>query len=119
MIESTNALTGGGNREMGGISTPEGDVFVYDATIGGNGLSKLLFRRLRRAFEISIQILEKCDCKRIDGCPKCTYSYQCGNNNKPLNKIGAEEVIRLILKGIKKGTDWKKYVETADFRYFP
>lgn len=119
LIESTNVLTGGGSREMGGISTPEGDIFVYDATIGGNGLSKLLFRKLRRAFEISIQILEKCDCNRIDGCPKCTYSYQCGNNNKPLNKRGAEEVIRLILNGNKRETNWKRYNETADFRYFP
>lgn len=119
LIESTNGLTGGGSKEMGGISVPEGDIFVYDATIGGNGLSKLLFKRLRRGFEIALQILESCDCKRIDGCPKCTYSYQCGNNNKPLNKEGAKEVIRLILGGKNVKTNWKKYVESADFRYFP
>ncbi|MCS7144710.1 MAG: DEAD/DEAH box helicase [Archaeoglobaceae archaeon] len=119
LIESTNALTGGGSREIGGVSTPEGDVFIYDTTIGGNGLSKLLFKRLKRAFEISLQILENCDCKRSDGCPKCTYSYQCGNNNKPLSKNGAKEVIKLILSGERKDTDWKKYMEIAEFRYFP
>ncbi|MEM4155802.1 MAG: helicase-related protein, partial [Archaeoglobaceae archaeon] len=119
LIESSNALTGGGSREMGGISTPEGDIFVYDATIGGNGLSKLLFRKLKRGFEIALQILENCDCKRVDGCPRCTYSYQCGNNNKPLNKNGAKEVIKLIISGERRETNWEKYMESADFRYFP
>ncbi|MEM0330685.1 MAG: Zn-binding domain-containing protein, partial [Archaeoglobaceae archaeon] len=119
LIESSNALTGGGSREMGGISTPEGDIFVYDATIGGNGLSKLLFRKLKRGFEIALQILENCECKRVDGCPRCTYSYQCGNNNKPLNKNGAKEAIKLILSGERRETNWKKYMESADFRYFP
>lgn len=119
LIESSNALTGGGSREMGGISTPEGDIFVYDAAIGGSGLSKLLFRRLKKAFEIALQILENCDCKRRDGCPKCTYSYQCGNNNQPLSKKGAMKVIKKILNGEKGKTNWKKYMEIADFRYFP
>lgn len=119
LIESTNALTGGGSREMGGISIPEGDIFVYDATIGGNGLSKLLFRRLRKGFEIALKILENCECKTVDGCPRCTYSYQCGNNNKPLNKEGAKEVIRLILSGNRRKINWEKYKESSDFRYFP
>ncbi len=119
VIEASDALTGGGSREMGGISTPEGDIFVYDATIGGSGLSKLLFSRLKRAFEIAYEILKSCECQRIDGCPRCTYSYQCGNNNQPLNRIGAMRVAELILKGVKRETEWEKYAEIARFRYFP
>jgi len=37
--------------------------------------------------------MNECPCKRIDGCPRCTYSYQCGNNNQPLNRLGAIEVL--------------------------
>ena len=119
LIESSNALTGGGGREMGGISTSEGDIFVYDSAIGGSGLSKLLFRRLKRAFEISLEVLKNCDCNRRDGCPKCTYSYQCGNNNRPLDRIGAIEILEKILSGEKRDTDLKKYKERSKFTYFP
>ncbi len=119
IIEASDALTGGGSREMGGISTPDGDIFVYDGTIGGSGMSKLLFRRLRRAFEIAYEILKSCECQRVDGCPRCTYSYQCGNNNQPLNRIGAMKVAQLVLSGTKRQTEWEKYSEVAEFKYFP
>lgn len=119
LIEMTDVITGGGSREMGGISVPEGDIFIYDATTGGSGLSKLLFKRLRRAFEMVYSILKDCECKRVDGCPRCTYSYQCGNNNQPLNRIGALNITEKVLKGERRRTDWKKYREVAEFRYFP
>jgi len=119
LIETTDAITGGGSREMGGISVPEGDIFVYDATAGGSGLSKLLFKRLQRAFEISRSILKNCDCNRVDGCPKCTYSYQCGNNNQPLNRIGALSIAEKVIKGEKRKTDWKKYTDVIEIKYFP
>nr|WP_202318998.1 DEAD/DEAH box helicase [Archaeoglobus neptunius] len=119
LIETTDAITGGGSREMGGISVPEGDIFIYDATAGGSGLSKLLFKRLRRAFEISYSILKNCECGRADGCPRCTYSYQCGNNNQPLNRIGAMRIAEKVIKGEKRKTDWKRYDEPVEFRYFP
>ncbi len=119
LIEASNALTGGGSQQMGGISTPDGDIFVYDATIGGSGLSKLLFKRLDRAFRIAYDVLRNCDCKRVDGCPKCTYSYQCGNNNQPLNRIGAIRVLELILQGRRGRLDLEKYEEFADFKYYP
>ncbi len=119
LIETTDAITGGGSREMGGISVPEGDIFIYDATAGGSGLSKLLFKRLKRAFEIAYSILKSCNCGRVDGCPRCTYSYQCGNNNQPLNRIGALNIAEKVLKGERRRTDWKKYGEVVEFRYFP
>ena len=118
LIESSNALTGGGSREIGGVSTPEGDIFVYDGNVGGSGLSKLLFKKLDKAFEIAYEILKNCKCKRIDGCPSCTYSYQCGNNNKPLSRVGALEVVELILGNERKRTKWEKYAEVAEFKYY-
>ena len=119
LIEASDALTGGGSQYMGGISTPEGDIFVYDATIGGSGLSKLLFTRLERAFKIAYDVLKNCECRRVDGCPKCTYSYQCGNNNQPLNRIGAMNVLEKLLKGIWGKLDLEKYEEFAEFKYYP
>ncbi len=119
LIEASNALTGGGSQQMGGISTPEGDIFVYDATLGGSGLSKLLFKRLDRAFEIAYEVLKKCECQRVDGCPRCTYSYQCGNNNQPLNRIGAMKAAKIFLERVRRKIQAGKYEEPADFRYFP
>jgi DEAD/DEAH box helicase domain-containing protein len=119
LIEASDALTGGGSQYMGGISTPEGDIFVYDATIGGSGLSKLLFKRLNRAFEIAYEVLKNCECQRVDGCPRCTYSYQCGNNNQPLNRIGAINVLEKLLKGERGKLDVSKYEVLTEFKYYP
>lgn len=119
LIEASDALTGGGSGQIGGISTPEGDIFIYDATVGGSGLSKLLFERLQKGFEVSYEVLRSCDCDRIDGCPKCTYSYQCGNNNQPLNRLGALEVLNTLLKGEKREVEPQKYGEVVDFKYYP
>ncbi|MHA1874337.1 MAG: DEAD/DEAH box helicase [Candidatus Heimdallarchaeaceae archaeon] len=97
LIESSEMITGGGSNEIGGISMGNsGAIFVYDGAKGGSGLSKLLFDRLDEALNRSLNILKKCTCKTIDGCPRCTYSYQCGNNNSPLNKYGAIESLSLV-----------------------
>ncbi len=119
LIEASDALTGGGSQYMGGISTPDGDVFVYDATIGGSGLSKLLFKRLERAFEIAYEVLKNCECQRVDGCPRCTYSYNCGNNNQPLNRLGAINVLEKLLRGERGRLDVEKYKDFAEFKYYP
>ncbi len=100
LIESSDMLTGGSTREIGGVSMGDsGVIFVYDGSPGGNGASRLLYSRLPEAFARAETILSKCECKTVDGCPLCTYSYQCGNNNAPLFKLGALDSIRQILKG--------------------
>ncbi|NHI83789.1 MAG: DEAD/DEAH box helicase [Candidatus Thorarchaeota archaeon] len=110
IIESSDMLTGGSTREIGGVSMGDsGIIFVYDGSPGGNGASKLLFTRLEEAFNRCKTILEKCDCNTIDGCPLCTYSYQCGNNNSPLFKLGALASIDLVLKKAKTEVDTKGY----------
>jgi len=51
-----------------------------------------------------------------DGWPLCTYSYQCGNNNEPLNKNGASESLKIILKGAKKtGVNDTEYSEKKSY----
>ncbi|TFF91243.1 DEAD/DEAH box helicase [Candidatus Thorarchaeota archaeon] len=110
VIESSDMLTGGGNREIGGVSMGDsGIIFVYDGSPGGNGASKLLYTRLDEAFERTKTILQKCDCKTVDGCPLCTYSYYCGNNNSPLFKIGALESVKQILSKANTAIDTERY----------
>jgi len=95
LIESGNAFSGGGATQIGGISMGDtGLVFVYDGSEGGSGLSKLLYESLDRGLKRSMKIMEDCPCKRRDGCPRCTYSYQCGNNNQPLDRVGAIEALK-------------------------
>ena len=111
IIESSDMLTGGGTREIGGISMGDsGIVFVFDAAPGGSGASKLLFSRLPEAFARAETILSKCDCKTVDGCPLCTYSYQCGNNNEPLFKLGALDSVRQILKGVETSIESESHL---------
>ena len=111
VIESSDMLTGGGTREIGGVSMGDsGIIFVYDGSPGGNGASKLLFTKLDEAFRRSKEILEKCDCTTIDGCPLCTYSYHCGNNNSPLFKLGALESIKRIFDEVETTVDVEGYV---------
>jgi len=98
VIEGSNMITGGGASDMGGVSMGStGMIFIYDASEGGNGASKLLYDRLEEAFKRGKKILEECTCTNGSGCPRCTYSYQCGNNNKMLHKLGALEVFERIL----------------------
>jgi len=100
LIESSDMLTGGGRSEMGGVSMgTTGLIYVYDGTPGGTGSSRLLFDRLAEGFKRSLSILTSCDCTTLSGCPRCTYSYRCGNNNFPLFKLGAAESLKLAVKG--------------------
>lgn len=115
LIESSSMLTGGGSNEIGGISMgSSGAIFVYDAAKGGSGLSKLLYDRLDEGLNRSLKILQECNCTSVDGCPRCTYSYQCGNNNQPLSKTGAIESLKLIDKTkskiIEDFTEYDAYV---------
>ncbi|MCE7743422.1 MAG: DEAD/DEAH box helicase [Candidatus Heimdallarchaeota archaeon] len=115
VIESSSMLTGGGSSEIGGISMGKsGAIFVYDGAKGGSGLSKLLYDRLEEGFQRSLEILKNCKCSTDDGCPRCTYSYQCGNNNQPLNKLGAVESLgqlgKLKLKVVENYNEFESYV---------
>ena len=102
IIEGSAMITGGASQDLGGISLgSSGLIFVYDGSVGGNGASKALFDRLDRAFGRALRILSECPCKSESGCPRCTYSYRCGNNNEYLHKHAAIEVMNRIAEGEK------------------
>jgi DEAD/DEAH box helicase domain-containing protein len=100
VIEGSNMVTGGVSQDLGGISLgTSGLVFIYDGAIGGNGASKALYDRLEKAFERSLSIVRECPCKNEAGCPRCTFSYRCGNNNEFLHKAAALEILQRINDG--------------------
>jgi DEAD/DEAH box helicase domain-containing protein len=97
IIEGSNMITGGVSQDLGGISLgTSGLIFIYDGAIGGNGASKVLFDRFEGALERSMFIVKECPCKSEAGCPRCTFSYRCGNNNEFLHKHAAQEILHRI-----------------------
>ncbi|MGB6464452.1 MAG: DEAD/DEAH box helicase [Nitrosotalea sp.] len=100
VIEGSNMITGGVSQDLGGISLgTSGLIFVYDSAIGGNGASKALYDRLEKAFDRSLHIVKECPCKNEAGCPRCTFSYRCGNNNEYLHKLASTEILQRIIDG--------------------
>jgi DEAD/DEAH box helicase domain-containing protein len=98
IIEGSNMVTGGVSQDLGGISLgTSGLIFVYDGAIGGNGASKALYDRLEKAFERSHLIVKECPCNNEAGCPRCTFSYRCGNNNEFLHKKASLEILQRII----------------------
>jgi len=102
VIEGSNMITGGVSQDLGGISLgTSGLIFIYDGAIGGSGASKALYDRFEKALERSYFIVKECPCKNEEGCPRCTFSYRCGNNNEFLHKKSALEVLKRINDGEK------------------
>ncbi len=100
VIEGSNMITGGVSQDLGGISLgTSGLIFVYDSAIGGNGASRALYDRLEKAFARSLDIVTECPCKNESGCPRCTFSYRCGNNNEYLHKNASREILQRITDG--------------------
>ena len=100
VIEGSNMITGGVSQDLGGISLgTSGMIFIYDGAIGGSGASKVLYDRFEQALERSLNIIKECPCQNESGCPRCTLSYRCGNNNEFLHKESALEVLERIDQG--------------------
>ena len=100
VIEGSNMITGGVSQDLGGISLgTSGLIFIYDGAIGGSGASKALYDRFEKALERSMFIVKECPCKNESGCPRCTFSYRCGNNNEYLHKYSALEILERINGG--------------------
>jgi DEAD/DEAH box helicase domain-containing protein len=95
-------LTGGASQDLGGISLgSSGLIFIYDGSVGGNGASRALYDKFDKAISRALRILSDCPCKTESGCPRCTYSYRCGNNNEYLHKYAALEILNRIIEGDK------------------
>jgi DEAD/DEAH box helicase domain-containing protein len=100
LIEGSSMITGGASQDMGGVSLgSSGVIFIHDGSVGGNGASKALYDRFEAAIKRALRILMECPCKSESGCPRCTYSYRCGNNNEYLHKNAAIDILDRAVSG--------------------
>jgi DEAD/DEAH box helicase domain-containing protein len=87
--------------DVGGVSHPEHPdtalptIFIYDGYPGGVGIAEATYASLDVLLKATHDIIMECPC--ADGCPSCVQSPKCGNNNEPLDKRGAGQLLRLIL----------------------
>ncbi len=87
-------------NDFGGISTPLHPqvglpaVFIYDALPGGAGLCRHAYTEAEKLFRSTQESIEGCACE--DGCPSCVHSPKCGSGNRPISKVGALELLRLL-----------------------
>ncbi|MCY0850301.1 DEAD/DEAH box helicase [Sulfuracidifex metallicus] len=107
LISAARLVAGSSQTDLSGVSYPSGHVAIYDSSIGGNGVSMLLYDRLESAYEIAKDITGNCTCE--DGCPKCVYSPYCGNNNRMLSrKLSFRLISELLYKEneVKPSDKW-------------
>lgn len=89
-------------NDIGGISTPfhadtgKAQIFIYDAYPGGVGISEKGFERIEPLWEATLKLLAECPCQ--EGCPSCVQSPKCGNNNEPLDKRAAHQILQTLLR---------------------
>jgi DEAD/DEAH box helicase domain-containing protein len=88
--------------DIGGLSTNlhyqtgRPTVFVYDGHPGGVGIAERGFEVFEGWVDDTATMLAGCPCER--GCPSCVQSPKCGNLNEPLDKAGALELLRAMLR---------------------
>ncbi|WP_341924556.1 DEAD/DEAH box helicase [Nocardioides psychrotolerans] len=87
--------------DIGGVSTAlHGDtgmltVFVYDGHPGGAGFAERGFAAARAWLGATRETIASCTC--AEGCPSCIQSPKCGNQNNPLDKVGALRLLDVLL----------------------
>ena len=112
LISAARVAAGAGQTDLMGISYPSGHVAIMDSSVGGSGVSKLLYDRFEVAVRISLDILGKCTCE--DGCPNCVYSPYCGSGNRFLSRKKALKLLsdlkNLVESESKEGEPWGKPV---------
>ena len=87
------------SEDLGGLSTTDHNetrgapLFIYDGVAGGVGFSHTIYDELGTLASRTRQMLGDCACQSKEGCPACTMSSMCGNENETLNRYGAVELL--------------------------
>ena len=104
--------------DVGGICYPlhpqlgKGAIFVYDYYPGGIGLAEKGFQMLDRLLDMTLNLVETCDCER--GCPSCIHFPTCGAGNVPLDKAGCVHLLRILTGRERLDPSGQPAVEDAD-----
>ncbi|QSG02346.1 DEAD/DEAH box helicase [Natranaeroarchaeum sulfidigenes] len=77
--------------------------FLYDGVEGGIGFARAIYEEFETLSAHARDRLEDCECGRPDGCPACTYSENCGNDNAPLLRGSAIDVFEYLLGERSRG----------------
>jgi DEAD/DEAH box helicase domain-containing protein len=86
--------------DVGGICYPmhpqlrKSAIFIYDQYPGGIGLAEKGFDMLERLLELTLGMVQGCDCE--EGCPSCIHFATCGAGNHPLDKPGCIHLLELL-----------------------
>ncbi|MFP4608442.1 MAG: DEAD/DEAH box helicase [Candidatus Aenigmatarchaeota archaeon] len=92
-------------RDVGGMSTKHhhevsedgGAIFLYDGVEGGVGFVHDAYGRFEELAEKAKERSENCSCGGVKGCPACTFSSNCGNDNEPLNRVLAIDLLENMM----------------------
>jgi len=71
--------------------------FIYDGVDGGLGFARAIYENFEALCERARDQLQECSCGRPNGCPACTFDENCGNDNKPLLRESAIDVLDHLL----------------------
>ncbi len=82
-------------RELAG--RPSSGWFIYDGVEGGLGFARAIYENFEPLAERARDQLRHCQCGRSNGCPACTFDKNCGNDNKPLLRESAVDVLDQLL----------------------
>lgn len=83
--------------DFGGVSTPFHPdlsfpaIIVHEAFPDGVGLARKLFSLLEAWVKAAAELVGGCSCE--DGCPSCVLSPRCGNENQPMDKEAAGQLL--------------------------
>lgn len=77
--------------------SPASGWFIYDGVDGGLGFARAIYDDFEALAERARDQLRDCQCGQPNGCPACTFDENCGNDNKPLLRASAVDVLDLVL----------------------
>ncbi|MBZ6496331.1 DEAD/DEAH box helicase [Natrinema longum] len=83
--------------------TPASGWFIYDGIEGGLGFARAIYENYEAVAERARELIADCDCGNVDGCPACVMDDQCGNDNQPLHRDAAVDVLDQLLGDADEG----------------
>ncbi|WP_436343495.1 DEAD/DEAH box helicase [Natronorubrum sp. FCH18a] len=77
--------------------TPASGWFIYDGIEGGLGFARAIYENYEAVAQRARDLIADCDCGNVGGCPACVMDEQCGNDNQPLHRGAAVDVLDQLL----------------------